>query len=115
MRRRSFLLYVDLDIRPTGLMHSEASAMGHIQKILREFFRRYDPTIEVAPAGTQWPQHERSRKAYLIQVNLDPSPGVMYTEGSAVTMIDRVMGSTITSSCPQVYLAPDELQPKEGK
>lgn len=115
MRRRSFLLYVDLDVRPSGLMHTEASAMGHIQQVLREFFRRYDPTIEVAPEAAQWPQLERSRKAYLIQVNLDPSPGVMYTEGSAVTMLDRVLGSTINTSCPMVYLAPEELQPKEGK
>jgi len=50
------------------------------------------------------------RKAYLVYVDLDETPGNMHTEASAMSNIYAVLCNSLYTYNPKVYFAPDELQ-----
>jgi hypothetical protein len=114
-QRKAFLVYVDLDPMP-GLMHTTENAKAHLRDVFAEFFRPYKPNVMDAPMMAQLPQsvEDRTRKAFVVYLDLDPVPGVMHVEDNARFMAERVLTSILTTYNPKVHHAPDELQPKEG-
>jgi hypothetical protein len=113
--RKAFLVYVDLDPMP-GIMHSQESAQNHLNRLIGEYFRPYKPMVSLAPMEAQLPQsiEARTRRAFLVYLDLDPVPGVMHVEENALFMLNRVLESTLTTYDPSAHIAADELQPKEG-
>jgi hypothetical protein len=109
------LIYIDLDPLP-GLMHSTENAKDHLREIFANFFRPYRPYVDIAPLATQLPPsvEARTRKTFVVQLDLDPVPGVMHVEDNARFMAERVLTSVLPHYDPAVHIAPDELQPQKG-
>jgi len=57
----------------------------------------------------------RDRIAYVVYVDLDPSPGPMHSKESAQNIIRNVLYQRMPSYNPTVSLAPQEFQPEEAK
>jgi hypothetical protein len=51
-----------------------------------------------------------TRKAYIVYVNLDPMPGEMYTEESALQILQEIFFDTIPQYDPGVHYAPESIE-----
>lgn len=113
--RKAFMVYLDLDPLP-GLMHTPEEALRHLSEILQNFFRPYKPMVTLAPMKAQLPPsvEARTRKAYVVYLDMDPVPGVMHVPDNARFMLQRVLNVALSSYAPEIYHAPEEFQPKEG-
>lgn len=54
---------------------------------------------------------KRIRKAFLVCVDLDPTPGAFHTEKSAEEFLGTILQDRIPHYNPVVSLAPENLQP----
>lgn len=56
----------------------------------------------------------RDRRAFVVYVDLDPVPGVMYSQESAQTTLRRILNEAIPHYNPSVALAPNDIQPENS-
>lgn len=109
--RKAFVVHVDLDPVP-GMMNSERSALIAVRGIIAQNTSHYNPNVDFAPEYMQ-PDRipgERIRKAFLVYINLDPTPGTMHTQESVHNVLRNILHRRIPHYNPLVSLAPMDFQ-----
>lgn len=111
-KRITLLAIVDLDPAP-GLMHTTESAKNVVRNALMQRMPHYDPMVST------WAEHPRNtddRKVYIIHVDLDPIPGTMHTEESALAVVRNILFQSMGSYNTEVLTTPPGIIPatKEG-
>lgn len=57
---------------------------------------------------------KRTRKAFIVYVDLDPVPGAFHTQESAQMHLSWMLREALAHYNPLVSIAPNELQPKNS-
>lgn len=109
--RKAFILHVDLDPVP-GTFHTPLSAYENIQAMLDFRISSFTP---VAIFGVAHPDEEASngykRVCFIINVDLDPIPGVFHTQESAQDLLQWIFTENISHYSPIISMAPASIQP----
>lgn len=58
---------------------------------------------------------ERTRKAFVVYVDLDPLPGPMHSQESAQNIIRNVLSQQMPHYNPTISLAPAIMQPQSSQ
>jgi hypothetical protein len=106
--RKAFIVFVDLDPVEGGAFDSADSALVNIHAILDQQIGWYNPTVSLAPLGFVG---ERTRPGFIVYVDLDQTPGHMYSQESAQNVIRAILYNRIAHYRPTVSLAVADLQP----
>lgn len=109
--RKAFILHVDLDLVP-GTFNTPLSAYENVQGMLNQTLSDYNPVAIFAvthPAEKQ--KNGRKRVAFVVNVDLNDVPGMMYTQESAQNILTHLFRNRIPHYNPMISLAPADIQP----
>jgi hypothetical protein len=113
VKRTSMAVLVDISPRQ-GKFHTQEGTKDVIQETLNARMPRYKPVVSLLPDKIT--VQGKPRQTYLVEVDLDPGPGLMHEPKSVRDVVRNVISQREFSYDPIVILAlsPVPSDNKEG-